>query len=364
LNLTPEAFIEILGALPQFISVYLLHKQYREHHDRALLYFQISWASFGLIFFFNGISFILLSESLFRIKNIFLFFLLVFLELAINIVTYDRISPFRLSGAIFLGGITFLSGWLEDAVVQFSYPNGYKSLKIEGIHRIFFILAVAYVVTSYGTFTIRAYSQAPDHLNKTVRLNLVGFILLGPMALLTYALKLNFILPSAYSFVIGPGVLISSYALYKNPQVLYMLPFKAYKLSIIESGSGLTLYTYNFNKREELQMIDPLFASAMESIRTMFTEALNRGRIKKIVLQTATIILQDIPFTDSYCVIIADQSTYSLNRGLEVFVVKLLENFPEITVQSLIKENHLFMGINELIPEAFPYIPKSPHKLD
>lgn len=360
MNLNPESIIEILGALPQFISVYLLHKQYREHHDRALLYFQIAWASFGLIFLFNGISFILLSDFLFKLKTIFLLLLLVFLELAINIITYDRISPFRLSGAIFFGGIAFLSVWLPDTVVGFSYPNGYESLKIQGIHRTFFILAVTYVVISYGTFTIQAYRQAPDHLIATVKLNLIGFLFLGPIALLTYVLRLNFIVPAAYSFAIGPGVLISSYAMVKNPQVLYMLPFKAYKLSIIEGGSGLTLYTYNFNEREELQLIDPLFASAMESIRTMFSEALNRGRIEKIVLETATIIIQEIPFSDTYCVIIADQSTYSLTRGLELFVIKLLENFPEITIQSLIKENNLFIGINELIPQVFPYIPKSP----
>ncbi len=73
MNWTLEAILELIGSLPLFFSSFLLLKDYFKTKDFVMGFVTLAWFDFGLLLFLDAMSYVLVSEFLFRFKFLFFF---------------------------------------------------------------------------------------------------------------------------------------------------------------------------------------------------------------------------------------------------------------------------------------------------
>ena len=207
---------------------------------------------------------------------------------------------------------------------------------------------------------MKIFYYASDDLKFWAGINLLGTIILGPIAYLTFLFKLNLIVPGVTEFVFGLGTLVSAIAFYKRPQLFYVLPFKAIKLLVIKEGAGLAIYSYQWDG-EKSEAKDPLFSSAIESINSFARIAIQQGNITQVKLEDAILIIQIPKDQNLYYALLATKSSHNLRYGLKKFSSMFYLTYHSVIESEFLFETSATNGADKLIDICFPYIPK--HKI-
>jgi hypothetical protein len=318
----------------------------------------IAWLAFGFHTFFVAMAYFLLFKPLFVFRIIFLVVLAYALEVALGIINTSRVDPIRLSIVTLISGFVSYFALLSDAVEDYEFPNGDKSLTSALNFRWAVNILGVYLSLSYLYYTYKIYHNSPPNLLKYARLNLVGSIIFGPVSMFVLIFEISLTIPGSFELAVGIGVLISAISIAKKPQLLYVLPFKAIKLMVVDSSSGINIYSHNWSK-ETIQVNDLLITSVIQSITVFVKEALKRGTIQEIILEEATISVRTHPDHEIFFILISDQLSYTLTSGLELFAKEFINKYASLLSDDIRQmETRLFSSAEELIPTCFPYVPK------
>ncbi|MHA2172158.1 MAG: hypothetical protein ACXAB7_19985, partial [Candidatus Kariarchaeaceae archaeon] len=169
LNWTVEVILIFLSSIPLFVSSYLLFNNYSYHRDRALLAMAIAWLAFGFHTFFVAMAYFLLFKPLFVFRIIFLVVLAYALEVALGIINTSRVDPIRLSIVTLISGFVSYFALLSDAVEDYEFPNGDKSLTSALNFRWAVNILGVYLSLSYLYYTYKIYHNSPPNLLKYAR---------------------------------------------------------------------------------------------------------------------------------------------------------------------------------------------------
>jgi hypothetical protein len=327
----------------------------------------IAWLAFGFHTFFVAMAYFLLFKPLFVFRIIFLVVLAYALEVALGIINTSRVDPIRLSIVTLISGFVSYFALLSDAVEDYEFPNGDKSLTSALNFRWAVNILGVYLSLSYLYYTYKIYHNSPPNLLKYARppnllkyarLNLVGSIIFGPVSMFVLIFEISLTIPGSFELAVGIGVLISAISIAKKPQLLYVLPFKAVKLMVVDSSSGINIYSHNWSE-ETIQVNDLLITSVIQSITVFVKEALKRGTIQEIILEEATISVRTHPDHEIFFILISDQLSYTLTSGLELFAKEFINKYASLLRDDIGQmETRLFSSAEELIPTCFPYVPK------
>jgi hypothetical protein len=285
--------------------------------------------------------------------------LLLSFELAFSLINSGRTNLVRFALVIGINSFIAYFTITEKSLVTYIYPSGEKSYILTGNLRFMVLLATSYVTLLYLFYAWRIYRNSYDELRKYAFYNLIGTSIFGPASTLVFLLKWNKIIPGIVELLIGVGLLVSSYALMRKPELFHLLPFQAIKLFVIERYSGNILFTYNWEDEFD-DIPNQLISSALESISQFVNETIQRGDLESIKLSDAYITVKDMRELNVYFVLISTKPSYVLYSGLELFSIYFKNEYQDLILPTNgIQETTKFSKADTFISKSFPFVPKS-----
>ena len=80
-----------------------------------------------------------------------------------------------------------------------------------------------------------------------------------------------------------------AYIFKKQPKLAYVLPFRASRLTILDSVRGICIFNHIWDKTSKVD--DDLFGGMMQGISGILKETVHRGNIRQIELEQAILLV-------------------------------------------------------------------------
>ncbi|HMF32833.1 MAG TPA: hypothetical protein VKK79_15520 [Candidatus Lokiarchaeia archaeon] len=154
--------------------------------------------------------------------------------------------------------------------------------------------------------------------------------------------------------LVSLSVVMCVYAYIREPKLLFVLPFTALRLMVIDTSSGLALFNHTWNT-DEKYIDDDIFSSLIQGLGLFAAKAIGKGQIREMALDKATLIIHRLEGTNIACVVITTRSSKTLRDALQIFTKKFSNRYKaELAAPS---DTDQFAGANALVEESFPFVP-------
>jgi ABC-type multidrug transport system fused ATPase/permease subunit len=250
---------------------------------------------------------------------------------------------------------------IEIALLYVNFlPGGREVIPGYGVHnkgilRIFQIIFLLYFVFLYFMWSYQTWKKAPHELKRLTTLLLFGSILFSIVTALMYALgSFIKIFNSVGFFINGIGAFITVFVILKEPKIIYILPFKAYRILVVDTNEGLTLFKYDWAKLGEVE--ENIFSTVLQSVGSILDEILKKGEVREIQMDRAVLLIQHDKKYPIASVLITSKSTKSLRYSLKVFYDQFISTF--YTLGDDLHEVSKFEDATSLIKTIFDFVPE------
>lgn len=333
-----------------FLSLYHYNKQ----KYRPFFFLTVTCLFATLMSIFYGLSDLFLSIPLFLL-SIYLFipmgFCIIFL---IDSISRESIDPIKLMTLGMISMAILFFSIDPNSVVIGTFPNGEWRVFFNDF--MLFVMSLLFLMDGslYVYYVAKIYRDAPKNLKIQALLLLLSGINLGFIAPGSIIRLLN-IIPGIHIALFSVGILISGIIFCFYPKLAYVLPFKVLRLAIIETNSGIPLFTHNWESGTT--EIDPLlFSGMMHAIGQFIRESLNKGNVREIHLDEAILILKRSNQFPVVCVLVSTNSSKILRETLNYFAEQFFNKFSQYFSNPNNLDN--FITTSDLILEYFPFVPE------
>lgn len=358
LNWTIEVIVSMIAIIPMFASIILLLSVYKKNRNTFLFYYLLAWTTYILFWIFQFLAYLTLTRQLYHMSQFFMIPVFTFVVFAFDYMNEERLQPFT---TIFITGINAINLYIlltSNVAGDYIYPNGDISFSTEGDFRILLILSGLFSGTIFLYNNFKIWKNSPISVKKWAFINLIGSFVFSYLILVFFALEITKQVPGISEITAGTGVFISSFAIFKSQRLIYVLPFKAIKLSVIQGDSGLTIYTYNWDESMK-NVHEDMYSSIFESIRGFSSEILKVGKLTEINLDDGKLLIDYGDSNNYYFTLFSRKSSKTLVDGLKKFAQEFCEIYSEIlgTDIMLSSEEIPTEIADELVQEIFSFIP-------
>ncbi len=313
----------------------------------------ITWFFLSAGVAFLALSYLFLDLTAYRIGIFITVPLMYSVIFLVDTVSQQKIDPVKIFIATVAASLTFIYGLEPDSVGISVSALGEEHPVLMGKFMLAGSLAFIVSGTYWLYYMVKIYYFCPPSIKKYARVNLLGAILMGPGSALAFASGFVWIFPGTDYLLISIGSLLCTYSFQREPKLGYILPFKVYHLIVIDTKSGIPLFTHNWEETEETEIV--LFSSALKAISSILDESLNKGFIREIIFTRALLIIHQPEDSRIIYALVASKSNEILRHGLVLFD-KLFRQ----TYQRKIKENISLVSQFEeavtLTERAFPFV--------
>ena len=266
-----------------------------------------------------------------------------------DFVAHESLNPFKLTlwgilSALLLY-VQFQPGMdlliTEEGVSNFARQEPLKSLVS---------MLMGYHITLYVLWGISTWIKAPPSLRKSAIWLVGGLVLAGAllgMAHLFWEVTGNYL-----PLIIGIAGLFNIIILILEPSLLFVLPFKAYRLLVLAKHSGLALYDHRWTKDT---IDEDLLSGLISAIKSMGEDVLQKGGIKEITWEKG-ILLFHLGQTVNVALLTSKKSSFlitSVAQFTEAFETRFRD-----TLRFNPQEMSAFRSTETLVREIFPHIPR------
>lgn len=136
-----------------------------------------------------------------------------------------------------------------------------------------------------------------------------------------------------------------------RPQLLFVLPFKAYRLTVIHANTGISLFQYEWSGEE---IDEDLLSGLITAIRSMGEEILKRGGIRQIDWDLGLLFFSKGKFT--LTTLLSSKASKSLRANLSAFADAFETKF-KLELESGYTDVSKFEPAKDLIEDYFANIP-------
>lgn len=352
--------ISILSLILITIGIILLIRNYLANKHIHMFYLLIAWLSFLI----NQIFFLISSLNLGIERHIYMF--LAFID-----------NFFFISGSVFI--VLFGESisrktpsikkmiWLSTFITVYSYSSFLNYIIFESIptpidiinlNSSIMILSFIILMLTGGFlmsfYLFKIYRVAPSNLKMNSLFSLIGGIIFSitPLIFLVIFQQSTGLLVLFSS--IGMLTIVSAVFI-KNPKLAFILPFKVIRLSVINSNSGILLFSHNWTAGKEIKD-DDMVSAMFQGIIMILRESLGKGDIKEINLENAIVIAQKSSTYPVFYILIATRTSKSLKNSLNSFA----KHF-EVKFSSILEKPTDFGKLSaatEIILDVFSYLPE------
>ncbi|MFX1451458.1 MAG: hypothetical protein ACFFCM_11485 [Promethearchaeota archaeon] len=301
------------------------------------------------------ISFLFLSVPFFILAGYCLALIGFFLILTYDLINGESINVIKIVILTILSTSAFFISFDYNSFNFTIFPNGDIGLLVGGNMRLVLTLLTAVIGIFSAYYTLKIYLNAPKKLKSYSLLILMGGILFGVVAPISIVLGFHLIIPMSHLliFTIGTSLFSISFAL--QPQLAFILPFKVFRLTVIHTKTGISLFT-NIWSLEDNIIDDSLFSGMLHGISLFLNEALKKGNLREINLEKAILLTKRSEKHPVACVLVATNSTHSLRTALNSFANEFFKKYSEYFDDIIDLEN--FKSAYELVATKFSFIPE------
>ena len=214
------------------------------------------------------------------------------------------------------------------------------------------LIFLGFVIVIY---IARIYLASPKSLKKYASIVFIGALLATLITPIGFLGGISDSVPGLTNLVMGIGLLLVAIGFAKEPKLGYVLPFKALRLTIINTESGIAIFTHDWTKDESL-VDNVLFSGMMQGISGILNESLKKGNIKEIILDKANLLIEHSPENpQTACILVATKSTIGLRTALTNFTHLFVKEFAAVLGNT--NEISQFDRASVFVDECFPFVP-------
>ncbi|MFX1258880.1 MAG: hypothetical protein ACFFAN_13565 [Promethearchaeota archaeon] len=190
------------------------------------------------------------------------------------------------------------------------------------------------------------YLKAPMELKKITLTFLIGTLLSGVVGVFVYIFT-ELLLPIAI------GILLMAISFAKEPKIIHILLFKAYRLIVFHNNTGLSAYEYKWS---ETEIEKHLIAGLLQAVRQMGIFVLELGEVSEIKLSQGTLILHRSRNITTG--LVTSKTSLYLNECIKKFSEAFEKKF-----ETNLNSSHTYLNESDfnsggdLIDEFFTYVP-------
>lgn len=276
--------------------------------------------------------------------------LIIFIELSRK----DRVSAIKLTILIILQIILLAIIFLLPASENFEVIEGF-GVHNKGILRIFQMIYLLYYVPQYYLWSFQTWRKSPSQYRSLARTLIIGTTLFSIVSMIFYVLGTFIRLLNPFVFLInGIGAFITTLVILKDPKIMYILPFTAYRILVIETNEGIALFKHDWTKLEEIE--ENIFSMVLKAVGSVLDELLKKGSIREIQMDRAVLLIQHDKRYPLASILVTSKSTKSLRYGLKIFNAEFIAKFYHENID--FHEVSKFKEADLIVNKIFDYIPE------
>lgn len=300
------------------ICTILLFWKWKARNVKPFIYAAFSWGSFAMMNLLLGVARFIVSYTFWIIYNlgyVFTVIAVLFFVLFIDNVTRESINVVAISIVCTIGGLLI-------------YTNVFSGYILPEIpFREFYDLLMDFYLIFLFIFLIRSTLKAPKHLKSlsifltltTVVLGLLSFV--GSWIFLGY----GFFLSGIYASIMN---LVLVFVLVRNPELLYILPYRVQRLTVIHRKINISIFDHQFAKSEIDQ---DLLAGLLSALEAVSVEVMHHGELEEIKLSEGFLIF--VKSENITVGLITSNSSKHLRDSLKKFTKEFEARFKNELVQ-------------------------------
>jgi hypothetical protein len=333
------------------IICFILSFLYAKKRNNRLVYlFSANWLFQAFFWFLDAASHYFYSPILMVAAIVPQIIGVPCLFIFIDLIKKERVSSVKLS-VLFLIEILLL-------ILTF-IPGGMEIVPGYGIHtvgplRILQIIFLVYYVLIFFSWSYLTWKRAPKELKKLTNFLLFGSILYSFVTAFMYSLGGIVKIFNAMGFITHSlGALFTIIVIWRDPKIIYILPFKAYRIIVVDTNAGTGLFKYDW---AELKAVDEnIFSMVLQAVGSILDEVLKKGEIREIKMDQAVLLIQHEKNTPVASVLVTSKSSKSLKYGLKKFNSEFIETF-QSQFDGLYEVSR-FRDAKKIVERIFDFIP-------
>ena len=319
--------------------------------NRLIFLFSAMWLMYAVFWFIDAAAHYLYSIPLMALaivpQLIGVPCIIIFIELS----TKEHVSPIKFSILIIIEALVF--------IITFYVPNNWEIIPGYGIHnkgilRIVQIIYLFYFMIFYVLWSFRTWRKAPADLKRLTSYLLFGSTIFSIVTGVLYAIGSLIKTFNAIGFFInGIGAFITILVILKDPRIIYILPFKAYRILVVDTIASVALFKYDWAKAGEVE--ENIFTMMIQAIGSVLDDILKKGDVQEIQMDRAVILINHNNENSIASVLIASEPSKSLRYGLKRFNEEFVTRF-----QSTLKDSRKISDFSEalkIVEQVFDFIP-------
>jgi len=343
LSASIAGILNIIGFILSFLYA-------RRRNNRLVYLFSANWLFQALFWILDGASHFFYSIMLMQIAIIPQIIGVPCLFIFIDLIKKERVSSLKMS-TLFL---------IEILLIILTFlPGGMQVIPGYGIHnvgplRILQTIFLIYYALMFFSWSYLTWRKAPKELRKLVNYLLFGSILFSFVTAFMYSFGGIIKLFNSIGFITHSlGALFMIIVIWRDPKIIYILPFKAYRILVVDTNAGTGLFKYDWAK---LKAVDEnIFSMVLQAVGSILDEVLKKGEIREIKMDQAVLLIQHVKNTPVASVLVTSKSSKSLKYGLKKFNSEFIETFQSQFGQ--LYEVSRFKDAKKIVDHIFDFVP-------
>ena len=343
-------FAALTAGILNIICFVLSFLYAKKRNNRLVYLFSANWLFQALFWILDSASHYFYSPLLMVIAIVPQIIGVPCLFIFIDLIKKERVSSVKLS-VLFLIEIMLL--------ILYFIPGNMQIVPGYGIHnvgplRILQIIFLIYYVLVFFSWSYLTWKRAPKELKQLVNFLLFGSILFSFVTAFMYSLGGIVKIFNAMGFITHSlGALFTIIVIWKDPKIIYILPFKAYRILVVDTNAGTGLFKYDW---AELKAVDDnIFSMVLQAVGSILNEVLKKGEIREIKMDQAILLIQHEKNTPVASVLVTSKSSKSLKYGLKKFNSEFIETF-QSQFDGLYEVSR-FRDAKKIVERIFDFIP-------
>jgi hypothetical protein len=322
--------------------------------NRLILLFSSMWLFTSLSLFIAAAAHFYYSTLLMRVMIIPQLIAVPCIIIFIDLSRKERVNPVKITVLFVIESILLFVTFLLPENDNFEVIAGY-GVHNKGVLRIIQVVFLLYFTVQYFLWSLQTWRKSPSEYKRTAMWVLVGTIVYSIVALIFYAVGGFIKLFNSIAFLSnGVGVLITIIVVLKEPKVIYILPFTAYRILVIDTHGGTALFRYDWADIGKVE--ENIFSALLQSVANILDDILKKGEVREIQMDRAILLIQHNKKYPIASVLVSSKSSKSLRYALRNFNEEFISNF--YRDENDFFEVSQFESAKSLVGKIFDFVPE------
>ncbi len=355
LNITLSSIIYLSFSSLPITACLITSYQYYKLRYRHAFFHAFGWFFIALWTIFWGLGNLFLSPPYIIMGHFALIPLAIFLVLLQDSIMRERIDPIKLILVSVIGTSVVFTAIAPGSTIYYIFPNGELALFPNQATIISLLIMICLAGSSYFYTMLKIFLNSPKTLKKFSLINLFAGFTSGIFPIIILISGLPWVIPGIFSIVLAIGALFCSIAWALEPRLGFVLPFKARRLTVIQTKSGSPLFTHVWAIKSK-KVDDILFSGMLNAISSFVEETLESGNVQEVHLKQGILILRKSDEHPIVCVLVTDRSTRTLRDAFYSFANQFFQKFAKYATSAVNLKN--FETATELVGNNFSFVPE------